>query len=47
LLEAAENMLNAMSKTEFAEVVSPLGGDSDGSVCQNPVDADPDHGADN
>ncbi|KAE9369702.1 hypothetical protein N431DRAFT_547110 [Stipitochalara longipes BDJ] len=46
LPEAAENMLNATSKTEFSEVTGPLGGDSDGAVCQNPVDADPDHGTD-
>ena len=46
LPEAAENMLNARSKTEFAEVMGPLRGDADGAACQNPVDADPDHGTD-
>jgi hypothetical protein len=39
-------MLQATSKTEFAEVTGPLGGDADGAVCQNPVDADPDNGTD-
>ncbi|KAN0102004.1 hypothetical protein V8E51_012514 [Hyaloscypha variabilis] len=38
-------MLNATSKTGFAEVMGPLGGDADGAACQNPVYADPDHGA--
>jgi hypothetical protein len=46
LPEAAENMLNATSKTEFAEVTGPLGGDADGAVCTNPTDADPDNGTD-
>jgi len=46
LPEAAENMLNATSKTEFAEVTGPLCGDTDDAVCQNHVDADPDHGTD-
>jgi len=39
-------MLNATSKTEFAEVTGPLGGDSDDAVFLDPVDADPDHGTD-
>lgn len=46
LPEAAENMLNATSKTEYREVTGPLGGDTDRVVCQIPVDADPDHGTD-
>jgi hypothetical protein len=38
-------MLLANSKTEFAEVTGPNGGDADSAVCSNPQDADPDNGA--
>jgi hypothetical protein len=46
LPEAAENMLLANSKTEFAGVDGPDGDYDAGSVCgaENAVDADPTHG---
>lgn len=46
LPEAATNMLQATSKTEYAAVDGPDGAASAGSVCgaSNAVDADPDHG---
>jgi hypothetical protein len=46
LPEAAENILNATSKTAFAEVTGPLGSDTEGAVCRDPVDADPGHRTD-
>jgi hypothetical protein len=37
-------MLLANDKRKFAEVTGPNGGDSDGSVCAAPADAEPDKG---
>ena len=43
--EAAENMLKADSKRDFAGVDGPLGGYGDGSACEGEAqDADPEHG---
>jgi hypothetical protein len=44
LPEAAENMLLANDKREFAAVTGPNGGDSDGAVCKTAKDREPTKG---